>query len=65
MGYPIKKYWSVIGPVLVKATNEGFANGEMGETFRTGLIKLIPKKGDATKIGDWIVDTNIVIVLWV
>ena len=37
----------------MKATNEGFANGEMGVTFRTGLIKLIPKKGDATKIGDW------------
>ena len=37
----------------MKATNEGFVNGEMGATFRTGLIKLIPKKGDATKIGDW------------
>ena len=51
--FVIKRYWSEIGPILVKATNEGFVNGEMGATFRTGLIKIIPKKGDATKIGDW------------
>ena len=51
--FVIKRYWSEIGPILLKATNEGFANGEMGATFRTGLIKLIPKKGDATKISDW------------
>ena len=25
----------------------------MSDTFRTGLIKLIPKKGVAEKIGDW------------
>ena len=46
--FVIKRYWSEIGPILVKATNEGFVNGEMGVTFRTGLIKR-----DATKIGDW------------
>ena len=51
--FVIKLYWSEIGPILVKATNEGFVKGEMGVTFCTGLIKLIPKKGDATKIGDW------------
>ena len=46
--FVIKRYWSEIGPILVKATNAGFVNGEMGVTFRTGLIKR-----DATKIGDW------------
>ena len=49
--FVIKKYWSEIGPILMKAANEGFVNGEMGVTFRTGLIKLIPKKRDATKYG--------------
>ena len=49
--FVIKRYWSEIGPILLKATNEGFANGEMGATFRTELIKLIPKKGMQLKLG--------------
>ena len=35
--FVIKRFWSEIGPILVKATNEGFVNGEMGVTLRTGL----------------------------
>ena len=49
--FVIKRYWSEIGPILLKATNEGFAKGEMGATFRTELIKLIPKKGMQLKLG--------------
>ena len=49
----IKKYWYVLGPVLCRYANEAVNTGTMGETFRRGLIKLIPKKGEAKKIGDW------------
>jgi hypothetical protein len=38
---------------LVKATNEGIRDGEFSLNFRTGMIKIIPKKGNAEKIGDW------------
>ena len=37
----------------MRAANEGIEEGLMSDTFRTGLIKLIPKKGVAEKIGDW------------
>jgi hypothetical protein len=33
--------------------NESFLRGELIETFKLGLIKLIPKKGNAEKVGDW------------
>ena len=49
----IKKFFGIIGPLLVKLSNEGFERGELTSTFRLGLIKLIPKKGNAEKIGDW------------
>jgi len=49
----IKKYWAVLGQGLHKYTNEAINEGILGETFRRGLIKIIPKKGDAKKIGDW------------
>ena len=50
----IKKYWVYIGPVLKRCANESFNEGELSPTFRTGMIKRIPKKGDARKlrIGD-------------
>jgi hypothetical protein len=38
---------------MLKMTNETFREGELRETFKMGLIKLIPKKGDARKIEDW------------
>ena len=47
------KYFDILGPLLVKVANEGIVSGELSETFRLGLIKLIPKKGNAEKIGDW------------
>jgi hypothetical protein len=49
----IKKYWAVLGQGLCRYTNEAINEGVLGETFRRGLIKIIPKKGDAKKIGDW------------
>ena len=49
----IKKFFGILGQLLVKLSNEGFVRGELTSTFRLGLIKLIPKKGNAEKIGDW------------
>ena len=49
----IKKYFTELGPLLVKVTNECMERGELTATFKLGLIKLIPKKGDANKIEDW------------
>jgi len=49
----IMKFFMGLGPLIVKLANEGFANGELTSTFRTRLIKLIPKKGNAVKVGDW------------
>ena len=46
----IKKYFTELGPLLVKVTNECMERGELTPTFKLGLIKLIPKKGDANKI---------------
>jgi hypothetical protein len=49
----IKKYFTILGKLLVKVANECFERGELTETFKMGLIKLIPKKGDARKVEDW------------
>ena len=49
----IKKYWEFIGPLLTNCANESFEKGELSPTFRTGLIKIIPKKGDAKRVDDW------------
>jgi len=38
---------------MLKMTRETFETGELMETFKMGLIKLIPKKGNAHKVGDW------------
>jgi hypothetical protein len=38
---------------MFKMIRETFAEGELMETFKLGLIKLVPKKGDANKVGDW------------
>jgi hypothetical protein len=37
---------------MLKMVQETFREGELMETFKMGLIKLIPKKGDAQKVGD-------------
>jgi hypothetical protein len=49
----LRKYWGVIGPLMLKMVNEIFRAGELPETFKLGLIKVIPKKGNAKKVEDW------------
>jgi hypothetical protein len=49
----IQKFWYLLGELLTKGVNQCIREGEMSLNFRTGVIKLIPKKGDATKVEDW------------
>jgi hypothetical protein len=49
----IRKYWTILGPIMLKMARETFDQGELSENFKLGLIKLIPKKGDAHKVEDW------------
>ena len=51
--YMLLKYWKFVGPLLTLSARETFQGGELGKKFRTGLIKIIPKKGVAERIGDW------------
>ncbi len=49
----IRKYWAVLAPLMLKMVNETFTHGELPDTFKLGLTKVIPKKGDAKKVEDW------------
>jgi hypothetical protein len=49
----IRKYWTVLKDVMLKMARETFVRGELIESFKLGLIKLIPKKGDARKVSEW------------
>jgi hypothetical protein len=49
----LRKFWGILCEPMLKMIQETFENGELMETFKLGLIKLIPKKGNATKVGDW------------
>ncbi len=49
----IRKFWDLLSHPMLKMVNETFARGELMESFKLGLIKLIPKKGRAEKVGDW------------
>ena len=42
-----------MGPILRDYANEAIDNNNLGTTFRTGLLKIIPKKGNARDISDW------------
>jgi hypothetical protein len=44
----IKKFWQFFRKPLLEYANECVRNGKLTETFKTALIKLIPKKGDVT-----------------
>ena len=48
-----KKILGLYRPLLTKWANESFEKGELSPTFRTGRIKIIPKKGDAKRVDDW------------
>jgi hypothetical protein len=49
----IRKLWDVVSKPMLRMINETFDEGELMETYKLGLIKLIPKKGEAAKVGDW------------
>jgi hypothetical protein len=49
----IRKYWVLLCEPMLKMIQETFRERELMETFKLGLIKMIPKKGEAIKVGDW------------
>ena len=49
----IKHYWDFFKNPLLKLCNSCYANNELPMNFRTANIKLIPKKGDLSKIKNW------------
>jgi hypothetical protein len=49
----IKKFWIFFRQPLLEYANDCVQKGKLTETFRTALIKLIPKKGDVTQIKNW------------
>ncbi len=49
----LKKFWGDIKGLTLRMVNETFIEGELTETFKMDLIKLIPKKGNPSKVGDW------------
>jgi hypothetical protein len=49
----IKRYWDIFREPLFKYARTVFVKGQLTRTFRTAIIKLIPKKGIATDIRKW------------
>jgi hypothetical protein len=49
----IKRYWDIFREPLFKYARTVFAKGNLTRTFRTAIIKLIPKKGIAIDIRKW------------
>ncbi len=49
----IRHFWDLLSHPMLKMVNETFLRGELMDSFKLGLIKLIPKKGKAEKVGDW------------
>jgi len=49
----IKKFWPYFRMPLYEYTRSCTESGILTPTFRTALIKLIPKKGDTTMIKNW------------
>jgi Reverse transcriptase (RNA-dependent DNA polymerase) len=47
------KFWEFFRWPLFNCINEGVEKGSLLELFKTADIKLIPKKGDCTKIKNW------------
>jgi hypothetical protein len=43
----------MVGPIMLKMVKETFREGELLSTFKLGLIRIIPKKGNAHNISDW------------
>jgi hypothetical protein len=49
----IKKYWHFFRTPLHRYLAVALTKKQLTSSFRTGLIKLIPKKGDTTKLTNW------------
>jgi hypothetical protein len=49
----IKKFWSFFRIPLLEYISVCNNRGTLTETFRTALIRLIPKKGDVSHIKNW------------
>jgi hypothetical protein len=49
----IKKFWRFLRIPVHRYTTYCINNGSLTHTFRTAKIKIIPKKGDTTRIGNW------------
>jgi len=55
-GYPgkfINQFWYVFRDPLYKCMHESFRLGRLPDSFRTAVIKLLPKKGDISKMKNW------------
>jgi len=49
----IKNFWHFLRVPVHRYATFCIANGALTHTFRTAKIRIIPKKGDTTKIGNW------------
>jgi hypothetical protein len=49
----IREFWEFLRVPLFKYTNHCFERGNLTENFRSAKIRLIPKKGDCSKIKNW------------
>jgi exonuclease III len=49
----LKKFWKVLRVPLYRYSSEMMTKGKLTDSFLVSSIKLIPKKGDTTKIKNW------------
>ena len=49
----LEKLWEYIKIPMRNMANESFTNGILSSTLRTGMIKLIPKGKNNTRVEDW------------
>ena len=49
----IRDFWEFLRVPLFKYTQKCYEKGELTENFRSAKIRLIPKKGDCSKIKNW------------
>jgi hypothetical protein len=49
----IKNFWEIYRYPLFSVAKEGLEQNSLPSFFKTAIIKLIPKKGDVSKIKNW------------
>ena len=49
----IKRFWNIFKTPLLKYANHCFFTGTLTDSFKGAKIRLIPKKGDISKIKNW------------